>query len=435
MDQPDRSLAIKIIDSLGSSGTPPTRGFHYFTVGLDQQIQTLAGEYLDELIPPPSNGGTFKLVQGDFGCGKTHFLYCLLREARRRGYATALVQLSARECPFDKASRVYKSIAQRISLPMDAEERDLASGDVTGLPELLRRMADAVEQQGGGDGLQTWLQRSLRRVPVEVAPFRVACAGFLDAYRRGDDESEQILEQWLLGEDVPSGEYRRLGVFAAIDESNALGMITSMTQVIRSFEVGELRVPGVVLAFDEMDRTLSISPKRSQTLLDNLRRLIDSTVGGGIPGAMMLYAVPPDFMRKTVADYPALKQRLHSTVEFGPANPSAPVIDLENLGPDLGQLLTEIGLRILMVYRIARGADLSETIQKANAESLARVVAGESADSGPRRAFVKAWVAILNGQVAAGERILAADEVSRLASGYLEESFPDDTAEATYQDL
>ncbi|MBU1701472.1 MAG: ATP-binding protein [Candidatus Eisenbacteria bacterium] len=435
MEQLDRTLAQRIIESLGSLGTPPNRGFQYFTVGLDQQIQILIKEYLDGLLPPPSNGGTFKLIQGDFGCGKTHFLYCILREARQRGYATALVQLSLRECPFDKAAKVYQAIARRISIPIELEERETADPEGCGFPEVLRRFADAIQEAGGEEAVTTWLRKFLRRVPVEIVPFRVACISFLEAYLKGDDATEQTMEQWLLGMEVPRTEYRSRGVFARLEESNAMGMITSMIQVVRGLSLGDYRVPGVVLAFDEMDRTMSISAKRSQTLLDNLRRLVDSAVGGGLPGVMMIYAVPPEFMRTTVADYPALKQRLHSITPFGPNNPSAPVIDLEDLLPEAGKLLAEIGSRILDIYLVARQITLDKKIQQEHAKVLAEIVSRDSAASGTRRAYVKSWIALLNDQVAQGERALSEEELAGLASGYLEETFAEPSESATYQDL
>ncbi|MBD3336722.1 MAG: hypothetical protein GF355_14515 [Candidatus Eisenbacteria bacterium] len=435
MTQLDRPLAQRIIESLGSLGTPPERGFQHFTVGLDGQIQVLVKEYLDGLLPPPADGGTFKVVQGDFGCGKTHFLYCMLQAARERGYATALVQLSVRECPFDKAARVYQAVARRISVPLESEEREIANPPAAGLPHTLRAMADQITARNGAEAAREWIDKFLRRLPVEILPFRAACCEFLKAYLEGDDAGEQILEQWLLGGDVPRSAHRSRGVFAQLDETNALGMMTSLVQVIRSLSLGDYRVPGVVLAFDEMDRAMSISARRSQTLLDNLRRLVDSVVGGGLPGVMMLYAVPPEFMRSTVADYPALKQRLHSAAAFGAQNPSAPVIDLEDMNRETEGLLRDIGLRILKVYEIARDAGLDPALQEGHASRLARVVAQDMAASGTRRAFVKAWIALLNDQSAHGERTLDDAAIVRQATGYLEESLADPSQAATYEDF
>jgi len=71
----DPVTAKRIIEIVGSSGTPPEYGFQYFTSGLDIYLNTIEKEYLKEFIK--GGGSAFKMVIGAYGEGKTHFLYSI----------------------------------------------------------------------------------------------------------------------------------------------------------------------------------------------------------------------------------------------------------------------------------------------------------------------------------------------------------------------
>lgn len=69
------SLARRIIEYLGSSGTPPTRGVQHFNVGNDYLLDALDEYYFSSYLQ--DGGGAYKIVVGEYGSGKSHFLYCL----------------------------------------------------------------------------------------------------------------------------------------------------------------------------------------------------------------------------------------------------------------------------------------------------------------------------------------------------------------------
>jgi hypothetical protein len=86
-----------------------------------------------------------------------------------------------------------------------------------------------------------------------------------------------------------------------------------------------------VLLFDEVDRNMSVGPRRIRAIGDNLRQVIDLCGRSQLPNTLFLYAVPPEFMRNVVPEYPALYQRLRSPIPFSLRSPQAPVIDLTHL--------------------------------------------------------------------------------------------------------
>jgi hypothetical protein len=422
-----------ILQRLGEGGQPPEYGVGRINVGNDSYLRVLEHEYFRRHL---TFGSSFKLVQGYFGGGKTHFLYVVRELAWRYGFATAVVELSPAECPYDDSLKVYRAVARRLGLE---PARPMAEARY-GLPEVLRGLVlDAVEGKrparaprvmGGGGGedgaeaLERWLTRVLRRAPCESHSYRQAVVGFCRAVVRGDEAAEGLLEAWLLGEPVPLGELRTRGVYEGIDHSNGFTMLRCLTQMI----VG-VGLPGTALLFDEVDRTLSVSAKRSQVIGDNLRQVIDLCGRHQLPNTLFMYAVPPEFMRNVVPDYAALYQRLKSPVPLSVRSPQAVLIDLERLDLEPEALLTALGERLVAVFNTARGAELDGERQAKNAGAVARACANAYFEVNHRRLFVKTWVDLMFRQVVDGERELTDDQAVELVlAGYeaLEQEAPPD---------
>lgn len=381
---PGRALALQILQRMGQAGQPPEQGIRFVNVGNESYLGVIDQEYLGLLLGE-ARGSSFKLVQGYFGAGKTHFLYCVRDLAWRRGFLTALVGLSAAECPFDRRLAVYQAVAARLSLPPAAEGQE----PVRGLPGVLRALVEERAAQLGGQVLAGWVRDSYERAAVEWHPFRRAAAAFLRAAAAQAD-ADPALEAWLLGEQVPASALRGHGVFDGPAESNAFGMLRSLLQTI--VHLGQ---PGTVLLFDEMDRTLSLGRRRTRELGDNLRQLIDLCSLSELPATLFLYAVPPEFLSQVVPEYPALQQRLQAPVALSRQTPKAPVIDLERMDLDPEPLLVELGERLLAVEEAAYGVPPVEA-DRENLRRLAAAVVENQLDVSHRRFFVKAFIAHLD---------------------------------------
>ena len=109
---PEPRLARQIIDVLGQSGTPLSKGVSYYNVGNESLLNALDTHYLGSYLA--DGGAVFKLVVGDYGSGKSHFLYCLRDRAWERNFAVSKVDLSPRESPYDDQRRVYAAVASSI---------------------------------------------------------------------------------------------------------------------------------------------------------------------------------------------------------------------------------------------------------------------------------------------------------------------------------
>jgi hypothetical protein len=381
---PGRALALRILRRMGEAGQPPEQGIRFVNVGNESYLKVLEEEYL-RLLLGEARGSSFKLVQGYFGAGKTHFLYCVRDLAWRQGFLTAMVGLSRAECPFDRRLAVYQAVASRLSLPPAAEGEE----PVRGLPAVLRALIEERAEALGQEALAGWVRESYERSSVEWHPFRRAAAAFLRAVAAGAD-ADPALEAWLLGEPVPPAGLRDHGVFDTPAEANAFGMLRSLLQT-----VAHLGHPGTVLLFDEMDRALSLGRRRTRELGDNLRQLIDLCSLSELPATLFLYAVPPEFLTQVVPEYPALQQRLQAPVPLSRQSPKAPLIDLERMDLDPEPFLVELGERLLAVEEAAYGEPAVEA-DRENLRRLAAAVVGNMLDVSHRRFFVKAFIGHLD---------------------------------------
>ena len=101
-----------IIDAL-RRGTVPQQGLDVMAVGL-----TRFGVALDAEPKVAAAGGAgFKAVRGEYGSGKTFFARWLIERAKKRGFATAEIQISETETPLHRLATVCRRIVENLAAP------------------------------------------------------------------------------------------------------------------------------------------------------------------------------------------------------------------------------------------------------------------------------------------------------------------------------
>jgi hypothetical protein len=409
-------LARHIVEVLGSSGTPPARGVQYFNVGNHSLLNALDEYYLSSYLQ--DGGAAFKLVVGDYGSGKSHFLYCVRDMAWARGFVVVKVDLSPVEAPYNNQLLVYAAVARNLIW----HEADEGISDENGLPRFLEGALQRTV--GAGLNLDTLTSPNYRGLvdTVEAAAidnraFRSAVLAYFEALIGQHDDQLEALSRWLLGEPTSPADtklLREVGVTGKITRANAFGMLRSLAQVVRA-----LSFSGLVLLFDEVDRMASIGGKAERAATDTLREVIDRC-SGELPGALFVYAVPPQFITDVVPRYPALQQRVRSPGSFSRANHFSPQISLEHLDLNEDSLMLAIGEKLVPIYELAFAAPLEHKVQRANAEILANMARELFLDVSHRRLFVKAFVSELARQLAGGEHVLNDLEASAVLRGQVE---------------
>jgi len=277
---------------------------------------------------------------------------------------------------------------------------------------VLRDLADAKRTAMGKERAMTWIQLTAARLSAESHSFRKASAAFMAAYLQRDTVREAILEPWLLGEPVPQTDTRSMGIYEAVESSTGFKMLRSLSQVISGYGL-----PGIALLFDEVDRNLSLTSRKMLAVGDNLRQVIDLCGQARLPSTLFLYAVPPEFLRNVVPDYPALDQRLKSPVPLSERSPQAAIIDLEHLDMDPAALLIGIGERLQSIFEKATGWDADAVIQAHNRILIANTMAAYTFEVSHRRLFVKTYVDFLYRQKSQKQEQVTQEEANEIVQG------------------
>ena len=410
-------LARQIIEVLGSSGTPPTKGVQYFNVGNTSLLAALDEYYLSSYLQ--DGGAAYKMVVGDYGSGKSHFLYCLRDLAWDRGFAVAKVDLSPVETPYNDQRLVYAAVAQNLIW----HEADEAVSDEAGLTRFLEgTLARVVGEELSLETLQhpnyIGLIDTLADAAIDSLAYKNAVLAYLDALIRDHAERLEALTRWLLGDNTTPDDtklLRAVGVTGKITRTNAFRMLRSLTQTVRA-----LSFSGLVLLFDEVDRMASIGGKAEKLATDNLREVIDRC-RDELPGALFVYAVPPQFINDIVPRYPALQQRVRAPGRFSRANHFSPQISIDHLDLDESDLMLAIGEKLIPIYELAFGLTFDQPTQYANAAILANVARDVFLDISHRRLFVKAFVTEFSRQAAGQEHLLAEEEAVAIIRGQVDQ--------------
>ncbi|MEO0128462.1 MAG: BREX system ATP-binding domain-containing protein [candidate division WOR-3 bacterium] len=375
----DQTLARIMINTLGGYGTPPEFGIEYYTVGLEPYLKVLEDDYFN--FPGRQSISTFKLIVGNYGGGKTHFLYSIRNLAWRYNYATSYVSLSATECPFDRLELVYKKIVSNICTPLT--DKDMLGAYEIGIEALLRKWYNQVREDRNCISLIKGL---------ESISYANCIKGALSNLVADDEDGFLALIQWLKGEDIPRELKLRYRISEKIDRTSSFRMLRSLIQFINTIGYN-----GVIFLFDEAERGMSISSARDKRrALDNLRQVIDECGNSKLPGAMFFYAVPDEnlLLEGTGGVYEALKQRLRSS--FTRINPVGVKIDLERIEVAPEDFLLKLGEKLARVFESAYDIEFDQNILTKSIKNIANsALEMQMLDISYRRIFVVGMIEAL----------------------------------------
>lgn len=373
------NFARAIINKLGSTGTPPEFGIETFTIGLEKHLSIIEDEYLKGILK--YNLSSFKLITGNYGGGKTHFLYSVRNLAFKHDFVVVYVSLNPTECPFDKLELVYKQIVINLTPPVSEEE--LTKPWERGIESLLHRWyKDSKAKVEQVNSMHEYL-RTIKG--TESTSFLNAVKGAFTSIIAEDDEGFESVLQWLKGEEVGRDVRARYRISERIDKATAFRIIRSLAQWIHA-----IGYSGLILLFDEAERGMSISSsKDKRRALDNLRQILDECGNSRLPGVMFFYAIPDEnlLLDGSGGVYEALKQRLRSTLSE--TNPVGVKIDLEELGIEPAQFLKALGLRLAGLFESAYGFEFNRSVLEKTISNLSDLALSAFAyDVSYRRLFV-----------------------------------------------
>ncbi|MBD3349965.1 MAG: hypothetical protein GF364_00585 [Candidatus Lokiarchaeota archaeon] len=386
MENLNQQLARNIIEQLGQSGQPPIWGHHFFSSGIDTYLDVIDEEYLNTFIK--EGGAVFKILKGQYGGGKTHFLYSVRNLAWDKNYIVSYVSLKKGESPFSKLELVYKAIINNLIPPLKPEK--LLDTTYKGIKPLIDLWIEKIDSSPTGQNISSEERVNFINTELdtlnhfESLSFGRAIKNAFKYRYFDDDENFETICQWLNGEGYDRKIHGRQGIYERIDKTTAFKMIRSLVNL-----VNQIGFNGMVILFDEAEQIPSLSSKEKGQHLNNLRELIDVTAQAGFTNVMLFYAVPDmEFLETTgTGVYEALRQRT-STV-FSEINPTGVRIELDDVIPEPIPFLEDVGSKISKIFEMAYDINLEPEKTKSIVSKVAhKAYEQRYADTGYRRIFV-----------------------------------------------
>lgn len=366
-----------IIDAL-RRGTVPQQGLDVMAVGLTRFEAAIDAE----LDVAAGGGAGFKAVRGEYGSGKTFFARWLIERAKKRGFATAEIQISETETPLHRLETVYRRIVENLTTaeaPPSAL-REIVDGWFHVLQEdVIAAGVPRGDETAVQQGAAALLDRRLETVSRSAPAFAAALRGYRTATLQGDTAQAEGLLGWLGGQPHVAASVRRTaGIRGELDHFGALGFLQGLLTVLTDSDYR-----GLVIVLDEVETLQRVRSDVREKSLNALRQLVDEIDSGRFPGLYLVMTGTPAFYdgRQGMQRLPPLAQRL--AVDFSTDarfdNPRAPQIRLP--GFSLASL-EELGGRVRDIY--ASGAEAPERVRDvvddAYLRDLARGVAGRLGD-------------------------------------------------------
>jgi hypothetical protein len=335
-----------IIDAL-RRGVVPMNGLDALAVGLDRFEAALD----DDLDRAAGGGSVFKAVRGEYGAGKTFFTRWLAERAKRRGFATAEVQVSELETPLHRMETVYRRLVENLSteqFPASAL-RPILDGWIYALEEDVLNGGTVTEDDAPGldTAVGALLETRLAEISRSTPGFAAALRGYRTATATGTHAVADGLAAWLGGQPHVAAAVRRAaGVKGDLDHFAAMSFLQGLLTVLR--DSGH---PGLLLVLDEVETLQRVRSDARDKALNALRQLIDEIYAGRFPGLLLIITGTPAFYdgAQGVQRLAPLAQRLATDFGSDPRwdNPRATQLRLPGFSLDA---LVELGSRVRAIY-------------------------------------------------------------------------------------
>jgi hypothetical protein len=329
-----------VIQSL-RAGVVPRVGIHHIQVGRVKEVQAL----LDDIDRVSDGGSAIRFIIGDYGSGKTFFLYLVKTIAMEKGLVSAQADMTP-----DRRIHATGGQARNLYAELMRNLSTRTKWDGGALPSVVERFVGTAVQESkeNGNRVESIIQDRLQKLSEMVGGYDFA--EVVAAYWKGHDTDNEQLKsdavRWLRGEFSTRTDARNaLGVRTIVDDSNVYDYLKLMALFIRLSGY-----KGLIIGLDEMVNLYKLSnTKARNSNYEQILRILNDSLQGMAGGLGFLMSGTPEFLmdtRRGLYSYEALQSRLAENV-FATAvdivDYNNPVLRLANLSPeDLYLLLCNI---------------------------------------------------------------------------------------------
>jgi hypothetical protein len=357
-------------------GTVPQRGLDFLAVGLGRFEPVIS----EELADVGQGAAAFKAVRGDYGCGKTFFGRWVQEYAKKKGFATAEVQISETETPLHRLETVYRRAMEQLSTTdcFLGAFRTIIDGWFYGLEEdvLAEGTIDPSNENALAERADELLEQRLVEVTRATPQFAAALRAYRAAQRENDHPTAEGLAGWLAGQPHVAATIKRpAGIKGEVDHFAALSFLRGLLLILK-----DSGYSGRVLVLDEIETLQRVRGDVREKGLNALRQLLDDIDGGRFPNLYLMITGTPAFYDgpQGVQRLEPLAQRLHVDFQTDARfdNPRAVQLRLSAFDHDR---LVEVGLKVrdLFLADCESPDRVRRLATNQYVETLARSVAGK----------------------------------------------------------
>ena len=328
-------------------GTVPQRGLDFFAVGLGRFEPVIA----DELADVGQGGAAFKSVRGDYGCGKTFFGRWVQEKAKKKGFATAEVQISETETPLHRLETVYRRAMEQLSTTdcFLGAFRSIIDGWFYGLEEdvLAEDNIDPGDEKALSERADELLEKRLGEITRATPQFAAALRAYRKVQRANDHATAEGLAGWLAGQPHVAASVKRVaGIKGDVDHFAALSFLRGLLLILK-----DSGYSGLVLVLDEIETLQRVRGDVREKGLNALRQLIDDIDGGRFPNLYLLTTGTPAFFDgpQGIQRLEPLAQRLHVDFKTDARFDNPRAVQLR-LAPFDQTRLVEVGIKVRDLY-------------------------------------------------------------------------------------
>ncbi len=328
-----------ILQSL-AAGVVPRTGQQHIQVGRVQEVRAL----LEDIRRVADGGSSIRFVIGQYGSGKTFFLYLIRAIALEAKLVTTHADLTPDRrihATGGQARALYQELMRNLSTRSKPDGNALQSVVERFITTALK------EAQSAGGSPNAVIRQRLDELTDLVGGYDFA--EVVSAYWRGHDSGNDVLKtnavRWLRAEYSTKTDARQaLGVRTIIDDANGYDMLKLFARFVTMSGYS-----GLLVCLDELVNLYKLGSGRARrTNYEQILRILNDSLQGSSGSLGFLLGGTPEFLldtRKGLYSYEALQTRLaqNSFARDGLVDFSGPVLHLANLSPeDLFVLLQKI---------------------------------------------------------------------------------------------
>lgn len=294
-----------------ANGVVPRQITKDWLFGRDEEMEAL--EHVLNQIEKHQICG-FKLLEGDYGTGKSAMIAAFESHCINRGFVVARLSL-AQHNNMSKPEILYRDIMSHL--------KTNHSEDVSDFEEIFDIWLKQIKQN------KKFASKEIYKMIQQLQQYHPSFATVLLVYIRGkinhDIELSDIAAAWIKGDyNLPYEQKKKLNIKGSVDRHNAFDILKGFSKLLNL-----LGYKGLVICIDELEWIMNERSDIRIKAYTTLRQLVDEIGQNRWTNTFFLGAHTPEIMEnvdKGFKSYRALYQRINS--EF---NDRGQIKDYRNL--------------------------------------------------------------------------------------------------------